>query len=281
MNLLALARQTERLHTRQRFSLSVDSSRLTRGLKVLRRRAPEHPFVLDLRAQEALPETALPPPPSTLSPAAEHFLAGRVDEALHHAMGLAASQPWASLLSCDLLLLRGSASEATSLLEGANEAWPDHPAVWTRRAHCKLQLGDPKAAREAAVRSLTVNPLLGTARSLRRRTSDALALSGLPLPAPHPPAPGVWLSAGQRALREQLMTSWSAGALPPGGPCVSELLQSPEGDATAVLHALDREQLLEAWQWSVGLSEANAGGFRRWRASNPLKLRQLWSADWR
>ncbi|MCB9763111.1 MAG: hypothetical protein H6739_25140 [Alphaproteobacteria bacterium] len=231
-----LALRAERLRFRLRYHLGGDPRRLATLVEGLRREVPYHPLVLNIAAWETLPETALPPAETALSPAAEHFRAGRFEEALAAARAL--GSPAARLAQGDVALHLGRLDEAEGCYQDAARALGPLPPLLTRHGTVALRREDLDGAWAMAVEALVGNPLYGTAR--RMLVELAELRGGWLVPLPLRVTPG-FSEAEVRAVRDH----WHAEGLE---------------EAAVHVHTLSVER---------------APDFRRWSLDHPQALRRF------
>jgi len=258
----ALAARAERLRFRIEHRQGGDPERLAGMVRALLNHLPEHPITLNFRARAALPEGTLPRPSRALEPVARDWLRGDVAGALRGARAAAAEGPRARITLGDLLCHAGDDEGAERCYRVADEQLRARglpsAALTARLGRCALRRGEPEAAWGHAAGALAMNPLWGTARVVLAEAARAL---GTPLLA-WPPVVDLPPDDPDR---------------PPGLSTCRAALAAPDPDRSlATLGRLEREGLLAACLWSVGLSASNAADFRDWRDREAVTLRRFW-----
>lgn len=295
-DIVTLARSAERLRFRIDHHLGGDPNRLEGLLADLNQLNPWHPVALNDRARRALPETFGPPPPASIAATALLFQQGRLDEAAAEAERV----PDAPLVRIDLALLRGDLGRAATALKEAEELLGELSVVSARAASLALAQGLPEQAWTEASRALATNPLYGTARELHGHAASLTKRERVSLPVRSP----VRFEAGHAhypsTLSPRARAAWRAwvkgreaqdlSCVPPGSlahaALVAEWRRQPEEPAfyredpnteIEVLDRWERDGLLQAYQWSTGLSFRNAGAYRQWHQSGAASMLAFWS----
>lgn len=285
-DIVALARTAERLRFRIRHHLGGDPGRLEGLMADLNQLNPWHPIALNDRAERALPETFAPAPSLDIAPAARLFQQGDIEGALASATTVAAHDPPSLLVQADLMVLLGQ--NPSSVLQRAFEALGPLAVVRLRLSRMHLASGQPKQAFAEAAHALASNPVYGSAREAHGLACAGLGHTRVSIPVRSP----VRFLAGHAhypdTLSPRARAAWRAwtGArdgqdlhtVPPSGPAHRALLQAwrahPDEPAfyredpnteLKVLDRWDRENVLEAYEWSSGLSFRNAAAFRKYK----------------
>jgi hypothetical protein len=285
-DIVALARTAERLRFRIRHHLGGDAGRLEGLMADLNQLNPWHPIALNDRAERALPETFAPAPSPDIAVAARLFQKGDIEGALGSATAVAAHDAPSLLVQADLQVLQGQ--DPSAVLDAAIEALGPLPVVRLRLSRMHLAAGRPKQAFQEAAHALAANPVYGSAREAHGLACAGLSKTRVSIPVRSP----VRFLAGHAhypdTLSPRARAAWRAWTsardsqdvhtTPPGGPAHRALLDAwraqPDEPAfyredpnteLKVLDRWDREGVLEAYEWSSGLSFRNADAFRKYK----------------
>jgi hypothetical protein len=302
-SLSRLALEVEELQFSRAHGMETNSSRCERLTRLLVEGAPHHPVALNLRARAALPETMLPEAGEITRDIASAFAAREFSAALALARDLGGLSMEEEGLRehtvGDLVFLTLGPAEAEPHFRAAIQALGPLAPLLARLGRCALGAGDWPTARRYAVRSLTENPLYGTALVLLFEAAHAEGESLLPIPiqariltAPDGTRidPSLsprgrmawesWLQAREssdfqerppeRSSTLRLIEAWRAGS--DGQLAYSD---SPNQELEA-LDRWERDGLLDAYLWFAGLNPENAHVFRTWRDTQRDSLERFW-----
>ncbi len=302
-SLSRLALEVEGMQFSRAHGMETDSSRCERMTRLLVEGAPHHPVSLNLRARAALPETMLPESGEALKDIATAFAAGDFSAALAIAKELGSLSMEEEGLRehtvGDLVFLTQGPAEAEPHYRAAIQALGPLAPLLARLGRCALGAEDWPTARRYAVRSLTENPLYGTALVLLFEAAHAVGESLLPIPiqARILSAPGgvridpslsprgrmaweAWLQAREtsdfqerppeRSSTLRLIEAWRKGS--DGQLAYSD---SPNQELEA-LDRWERDGLLDAYLWFAGLNPDNAPVFRSWRDAHRDTAERFW-----
>ncbi len=302
-SLARLALEVEELQFYRAHGMETDAGRCDRLTRLLVEGAPHHPVALNLRARRALPETMLPNSRGTLKEVATAFAKGDPAKALTLAEDLAGlTMEEDALRACtvgDLLFLTRGPEEAAPHFRTSMQGLGPLAPLLTRLGRCALSTGDWATARRYAVRSLTENPLYGTALVLLFEAVRGTGKTLLPIPiqARILAAPGgvridpslsprgrmaweTWLQAREtsdfrerppeRSSTLRLIEAWRVGS---DGQLAYSDAPNPELEA---LDRWERDGVLDAYLWFAGLNPENAPMFRSWRSDHRDTAEQFW-----
>lgn len=287
-----LVERFERLRFKALWQLGAAPVELERLEREVLLTAPAHPLVMNHRARLALPETELPPPPRGLSGIAKAWLMGDI----RAARGLAEKHkgPRIQVIRGDLALAERAHQQALEHYSLAERVFGTHPPLLARQARCHLSLGEHQQAKQRVVLALSINPLYGSARTLRWEVGAhaGTKLRPVPLQAPIQVKQGsLFIPKDMDEESQRVWQAWYQGLLredptrPPRSLAHEALLSAfgsrsihHEGtQALCELLALWRgQELLESYQWSMGLNPERAPQFRSWHDLNQDALHRFW-----
>jgi hypothetical protein len=283
--------------------METNASRCERLTRLLVEGAPHHPVALNLRARAALPETMLPESGEALRDIASAFAAGDFSAALALARDLGdlsmEEEGLREQTLGDLVFLTQGPAEAEPHFRTAIQGLGPLAPLLARLGRCALGTGDSPTASRYAVRSLTENPLYGTALVLLFEAAQAEGKTLLPIPiqARIFTAPGgvrvdpslsprgrmaweSWLQAREtsdfqerppeRSSTLRLIEAWRAGS---DGQLAYSDSDNQELEA---LDRWERDGLLDAYLWFAGLNPENAHVFRTWRDAHRDTAERFW-----
>ncbi|MEE2750570.1 MAG: hypothetical protein VX519_04005 [Myxococcota bacterium] len=301
-----LARTVEQIHFARSHHISTDNVEFEDLKRVLLQRAPFHPLALNLRAFDALPETALPAPSKRFSGIARAFMDGRYTDALSEAQGVVSQDmtddEQARLYTTigDLESLLGSIESAEDCFRKALLILGPLPPLHARLGRCAFLRGDADTARSRAIRALVENPIYGTAMVLYLEACRSRSIQLLPIPVQ---AGLVRTQSGWVAtpdLSPKAVRAWEAWLnarasctleeFPPERTPTLALIQAwrsgtnddlsytdtpnPELDA---LERMERDGILDGYLWFAGLDSSNANQWRAWKQEHPRTMERFWS----